>query len=510
MLLSVVMVVLVVTAAVAEYFYLGSLVHHTDVGHLQTAGAKENILLVGSTERCAPGMKANPAYGLCSQGVTGVNSDIVMIVHLDLGAHTVSLLSIPRDTFIPNARKEGANKIDAALYQGPTQLAAAIEEDFAIPINHFVELNFDTFAKVVDSLGGTHMYFPMPVFDAESGLNIRRPGCYLLNGYHALQVVRARHLQYQPKGYPFAHSTWPQEAQSDIARIRRTHEFLRVLASQVSARGIGDPLTDQSIATSVLPSLTVDNSFSEGHMVALAEAFASTSITNVPQFTFPVVTVEVGSYLYKGYYYGDIEFPLQPGGYAAIDKLFGVKPTQSTFNYTTLPAPGSFAVTVENGSGVAGQAKKVATDLTTRGFHVISTGDRTPVNPRETQTVVWYGGSPPPANGNWTSPAQAQAEAVLRQIQGPAVLGYNPSEVTPGATVTVQTGTDISLVPLAPKPVTTTTVKGTPTTVTPTTVYDPPSVSGDNGLGKPTQLAQPLQPWDPRSCNASLNGPGPY
>ena len=115
----------------------------------------------------------NPTYGLCSQGVNGVNSDVVMILHLNPANDSLSILSIPRDLFVPNARSDGANKIDAALYQGPDQLINAIEEDFGIPIQHFVELNFDSFINVVNALGGIKMYFPEPVFDAYSGLNVQ-------------------------------------------------------------------------------------------------------------------------------------------------------------------------------------------------------------------------------------------------------------------------------------------------------------------------------------------------
>ena len=43
---------------------------------------------------------------------------------------------------------------------------SAIEEDFGIPIHHYVELNFDSFQGVVNALGGIKMYFPEPVFDA--------------------------------------------------------------------------------------------------------------------------------------------------------------------------------------------------------------------------------------------------------------------------------------------------------------------------------------------------------
>ncbi len=230
---SVFLVIVLIAGAAAGYgWYLNHEIHRISLHNLSdvpTKGADagdENILMIGSTSRCALTVQ-NPAYGLCSQGVNGVNSDVVMILHLDPANSTLSILSIPRDLFVPNARSDGPNKIDAALYQGPDQLIAAIEEDFGIPIQHFVELNFDSFINVVNSLGGIKMYFPEPVYDAYSGLNIQTTGCLQLNGTQALQVVRARHLQYKPPGVTTTDPAyWPQEAQSDLARIRRDHEFL--------------------------------------------------------------------------------------------------------------------------------------------------------------------------------------------------------------------------------------------------------------------------------------------
>ena len=133
--------------------------------------------MAGSTSRCALKVQ-NAAYGLCSQGVNGVNSDVIMILHVDPAHHRLALLSIPRDLFIPNARNDGPNKVDAALYAGMSQLVAAIEEDFGIPIQHAVSLNFDQFANVVDALNGINMSFPMSVFDQESGLNVPRRSIY--------------------------------------------------------------------------------------------------------------------------------------------------------------------------------------------------------------------------------------------------------------------------------------------------------------------------------------------
>jgi LCP family protein required for cell wall assembly len=522
-----VVVILVVGAVVGDYYYLGSLVHHQKIKGLQTSGDSSiNILLIGSTTRC--GLKTqNPAYGLCSQGVTGVNSDIDMIVHLDTTTRAVSLLSIPRDLFVPNARIEGANKIDAALYEGPSQLVAAIEEDLGIPINHYVELNFDTFAGVVNALGGVRMYFPVPIFDAESGLDISHPGCYLLDGYHALQVVRARHLQIQPNPTVTNKKLWPQEGLSDLARIRRTHEFLRVLAAKVAARGLSNPLTDQSIATSVLPNLTVDTGFGESTMAALGEKFAHTNVANVAQETFPVIGLNApNGFQYKGYSYGSIVFPVQPTGYSLIDQLFGVSIDMSPFTDHALPAPSTFKISVEDGSGLANQAQSVASGLEAKGYRVNAVGERTPTGPL-TETVVWYGGVAPPADANWKNPGLEAAQSVMSQLEGPAIMGYNPALVTPGALVTVQTGTGLTL--KATVSTTTTSTARTSSTskplnpassisplvitlaatssVTTTTVPDPTGIATNPNFGVPSSTNPALEPWDPRGCNAAGAGP---
>ena len=491
------LVVVLILGVVGDYYYLGSKIHRTHINTLQSANGPENILLVGSTDRCALKVQ-NKAYGLCQDGVNGINSDIVMIVHVNPATRQLALLSIPRDLFVPNARQTGANKIDAALYEGPSQLATAIEEDFAIPINHYVELNFDTFANVVNALGGVYMYFPVPIFDAESGLNIPHAGCRLLDGYHALQVVRARHLQIQPTPTNHDFRTWPQEAQSDIARIRRTHEFLRVLATKVASRGLGNPFTDQSLISSVIGSLQVDQNFSENHMISLARDFATANIANVPQLTYPVVEVQDGSLLYQGYDYGDVEFPSQPTGRDTLNTVFDVGTDENSFTYRALPRPDSFKLSVENGSNTTGQAATIASDLAKRGFKIQSIGTRTP-NGVANVTVVYYGGSPPPLNANWTSPGLAAAQAVLSQLTGPAILGYDPSEVTPGAIVTVQTGNGLG-VTIPAKKTTTTSTKSHATTTTTT--------APSTGIfSAPTPTNQPLEPYDPRACNAAHDGP---
>jgi LCP family protein required for cell wall assembly len=500
----VVLVVLMATGGVAYGWYLNHKVTRIAVRNLTKAPAKgpdlgtENILLVGSTSRCSLSVQAS-VYGLCSQGVTGVNSDVVMIMHLNPNVPSVSILSIPRDLFIPNARIAGAYKIDAALEEGPSQLVAAIEEDFGIPIQHYVELNFDGFGNVVNALGGIHMYFPEPVFDAYSNLDVTTPGCHYLNGWEALAVVRARHLQYQPPGDtdPDPHD-WPQEAQSDLARIQRDHEFLRVMATAVSKQGLGNPVTDQQLISGVVGQLTVDSGLNLFDMVNLVLTYHKVNIQNAPQLTLPVQVDQFGDYDYKGSDYGDIEFPVQPMDQQVVDQFLGVSAGSDTLNGGPLPPPSSVTVSVLNGSGAYNQATTTAAALGQLGFKVVGTGD-TEIAAQQSETLVTY--------SQRTPADEAAAQAVADSMSGAVILAYGPTE--DGAEVTVTTGSDFTVNSPAAPP-TTTTVQGAAATTSTvpgssTTTTTTPS-NGD--FSAPTPPVEPLAPWDPRSCTAS-GGPGP-
>jgi LCP family protein required for cell wall assembly len=507
---SLFLVLVLVAGAAAGYgWYLNHEIHHIDLHNLTSAPGKgadagtENILMIGSTSRCALKVQ-NPQFGLCSQGVTGVNSDVVMLLHLNPAKNTVSILSIPRDLFVPNARSDGANKIDAALYQGPDQLIKAVEEDLGIPIQHFVELNFDSFMNVVNALGGIHMYFPEPIFDSFSGLDIRTTGCIGLNGTSALEVVRARHLQYKP---PDVTTTdpyyWPKENESDLARIRRNHEFLRVLASAVKAKGLSNPLTDNALVSGVVGDLTVDTGFSATDMIGLVLQYHNVNVNKAPQLTVPVQVDQFGNYVYQGGSYGDIEFPTEPQDHAAVDKFLGLKPSEDTYSGGALPSASSITVSVMNGSGTSNQASATAASLKALGFNIGALGDTTPVG-REAETVVYYSSKSP---GNL-----AAAQAVTNSMTGAVIMADDPSQMQPGSQVTVVTGTQFSVNP-PPAPATPTSAAGTTgaaggsgvgasSTTTPTTTSS--SSSANSGpFQAPTTTVEPLAPWDPRSCTAT-------
>jgi LCP family protein required for cell wall assembly len=456
----------------------------------------QNILMVGSTSRCALSVQST-AYGICDDGVNGVNSDVIMILHADPAAHKLSLLSIPRDLFIPNARSTGANKIDAGLYEGISQIVAAIQEDFGISIQHAVSLNFDQFANVVNAIGGINLSFPESVYDAESSLNVQAATCVHLNGTQALEVVRARHLQYQGDSTsPYA-DDWQQEAESDLARIRRDHEFLRVLASTIAAKGLDNPVVDLNLINSLKADMTFDQSWSVTDMVDLVLDFHSININAVPQLTLPVASVSDpegsgGQLVYEGGEYGDVEFTAAGPDLSTIDQFLNVKPDIDTLTGEPLPAASDVSVSVENGSEEYDQATDAADALSGLGFHVVGSGDVEPSGD-VAETYVYY--------GSQSATDEAAAEAVAHSMTGSVIMAYDPSEVTDGAQVTVVTGSQFGFVTSASS--TTTTVAPTSTTSTDgstTTTTSPFTSPSAQNIGTPSASTSSLAPWDPRAC----------
>jgi LCP family protein required for cell wall assembly len=485
---AVLLVIAIVGSIVGYVEYLNHQINRVAVKGLTgstSTGAEQgdiNILLVGSTTRC--GLKhQNAAFGLCSQGVTGVNSDVIMVLHLDPATKKAAILSIPRDVFLPNARAGGPDKVDGALAAGPTQLVNAVEEDFGIPIQHYAELNFDSFMGIVNALGGVKMYFPMPVYDAYSQLNIKQAGCVDLNGFEALAVVRARHLQYKPSDViTNNHADWPYDPQSDLSRILRDHEFLRVLASTVAKRGLSNPLTDRSLLAAVTPQLQVDRGLTLSGMVQLVLDFHGDNPYNAPQMTLPVDVDRQADYTYQGVSYGSVEFASEPQDIQAADALLGVSPSTDTLTGGSLPGPGSVTVSVENGTGAPDQAGQTARALQALGYKVVGTGDAQTTDP-VAETYVEY-------SSKTTEPA---AEQVAHSISGAVVMARHST--TNGAEVTVVTGSGFTVNGAATSPSGNGESSG-----------DAPVSSGVESpastLTAPTSVNPPLAPFDPRACPA--------
>jgi LCP family protein required for cell wall assembly len=441
------------------------------------AGQPTTILLVGSNTRAGLSPAEAKNFGTAAD-VGGARSDVTMLVHLDPKAGTVSLLSIPRDLFMPIPGQDKQQRVDAALNSGPDQLVQTIEDDLGIPINHYVELNFDTFQSVVNDLGGVDMNFPAPVRDAESGLHTLQTGCLHLNGAVALAVVRARHLEYETNG------VWVEDPNGDLARIRRDHEFLRVLATAVQHRGLDNPLTVNKILGSIAPKLKVDSGLSLSTMVSLARRFRRVGPDTVPTVTLPVIPAL--AYQYRGVDYGDVVLPTQPLDQQTIDQFLGLAAPPFADQ-----SPAGTTVTVVNRSGTAGKGTAVANELRALGFTApAATTGAFIASPGE--SVIVYG------------PGQLPAAQHLQSVLGGSVV-LGRAGPAPAAGLVLQVGTSLTVPGTTPPPATTTPVATATTGSTPPTTARPASGVSSVGGGAIAVNDTP-QSFDPTACARGVKG----
>jgi LCP family protein required for cell wall assembly len=481
--LSIGLIVVVVAAtgvgvsgwAYANYRY--HQIHFVVVPHLvkvKTTGPHANsvnILLIGSTSRCVLNGQQTGAFGSCAEGVTGVNSDVMMLLHADPNTGRVSILSLPRDLILQNVRPGQFHKLDAALADGPDILVQAIEQDFGIPINHFVELNFDSFQSVVNALGGVYMDFPDPVSDQIAGLSIPTSGCHYLDGFQALAVVRARHMSY------YVGRTEDYDGSGDLGRIVRDHEFLRVLATQIAAKGLSNPIRDNSLLSAILPDLTVDTTFSLQDMVNLVTTFHAVNADQAPETTLPNIEDHV-DYEYQDYDYGSVVLPSYPQDQQAIDQWLGVSaPAGGALS------PSSISVNVEDGINNPTGVTTTVSKLLALGFHAAGTGNDSvdPVGPLA-ETLVYY-----------SAGHLGQAERVTDSLSGIVSMAEGPT--INHAEVTIVTGTNFAVSGAASSSPTTPASTSTTSTTLPGA-----SIPAASSLGPVSSAVEALPSYDPRAC----------
>ena len=144
------------------------------------SGQPFNILLIGSDSRAGlTGLLARQT-GATSDLVDGQRSDSVKIVHVDPGAGTINMISIPRDTVVTllaNQTLYGKfNRINVNFGNGPSLLAQTITANFGIRINQTVVVSFAGLINAADAVGGVYLDFRYPSWDPYSGLRILHPG----------------------------------------------------------------------------------------------------------------------------------------------------------------------------------------------------------------------------------------------------------------------------------------------------------------------------------------------
>ena len=164
---------------------------------------------------------------------------------------------------------------------GPDLLVRTITANLGITIDHYAEIDFAQFERLVDVVDGVPMSFAAPAQDKNSGLYVGTPGCVTLRGEQALAYVRSRHLEVQVDGQ------WVEDRSADLSRIRRQQDFIRRALSRATA--VRNPIAFNQLVDRGVASITVDDGLSTIDLLRLAREFRSFGSDALLTSSLPVV-----------------------------------------------------------------------------------------------------------------------------------------------------------------------------------------------------------------------------
>ena len=303
-----------------------------------------NILIIGSDRRV-------------HQADVGARSDTLMVVRLDPQTNSISMLSVPRDLRV-DIPGFGLNKINAAYSLGGAKLTVeTVKQLLGVPINDFIDVNFEGFIKVVDKLGGAylmvdHRYYNNTAVTNYASIDIQ-PGYQVLNGHQALSFVRFRHDQ-----------------NGDFTRIVRQQMFLREMKRELAGSATITSFPHLFSVATIMSHYAVSDIASLSKIYGLVTLGLKLDTNHIYQAHITGTTPTIGGVSYVVATPQDIAAGVQEFLSPVSPQLRG----QSKASVSQLPRS-QVKITVLNGSGRAGAAAAVAAQLQTRGYVVAVGGN---------------------------------------------------------------------------------------------------------------------------------------
>ncbi|MFD7433374.1 LCP family protein [Streptomyces sp. NPDC059861] len=240
----------------------------------------ENILVLGSDTRAGGNEKLG---GGTDDG--SARSDTAMIVHVHEGRKKASVVSVPRDTLIDRPACTDADggshdAVSGVMFNSAYSTGGAacavktVESLTGIRMDHYLEVDFAGFQKLVDELGGVEVTTTQDIEDPESHLDLEA-GTHQLTGEQALGLVRTRH------GVGDG---------SDLGRIQLQQAFVKALVEQVKEIGLfTSPKKLYDLADTATNAVTTDSSLgSVDALTSFASGLKGISASKMNMVTMPV------------------------------------------------------------------------------------------------------------------------------------------------------------------------------------------------------------------------------
>lgn len=367
--------------------YISGQLQKIDVGingHSGPTGAL-NILLVGADRR--QGLSRKEQADLHLGHDAGQRTDTIMLMHVSKNHDSVSVVSLPRDSYV-HIPGHGMAKINSAYspqaYKdgGAKLTVKTVEENTGVQIDHYVEINFIGVLKIVDALGGVEICTPTALHDTSSGINLTA-GKHILNGKQALEYVRTRHTY----------------ANQDLGRIGAQQKFMSALLNKAISTGtLTNPGRLTNFLNTSLAAIRADSGFSSSAIRELAASMSGVSTDSVAFTTVPIANANytapgVGSSVLWDEQLKDQLFdkikndqPIAAQQKTKSKKNGGQQKPKSNL---TIP-PNRIQLQIFNGAGTAGLGARARRDLLGVGFQVPSIAKNSPSQGHRT-TLVEYG-----------------------------------------------------------------------------------------------------------------------
>ncbi|CAM5428117.1 transcriptional regulator [Streptomyces pilosus] len=240
-----------------------------------------NVLVLGSDSRSG---EENRELGGGEDG--GARSDTAMVVHLDAGRTAATVVSIPRDTLVdrpscPLPDGESTRPASGAMFNtayevgGPVCAVKTVEALTDVRMDHYVEIDFAGFARLVDALGGVTVTTEEDIDDDRSRLTLEA-GTHHLGGTDALALARTR--------YDVGDG-------SDLGRIELQQLLVKALLEQVARQNLlTSPARLYEVTDAATGSLTTDTGLdSLGELTRFGRSLQGLTSGGVTTVTMPVV-----------------------------------------------------------------------------------------------------------------------------------------------------------------------------------------------------------------------------
>lgn len=317
------------------------------------AGPPQNFLIVGSDD--VSGVDADDAILTERDDEIGQSlADTIMLLRVEPSDGSASLLSIPRDLWVEIVDDRGnfEAKVNAAFNlededERAERLTATVSENLDVDIQHYVHVNWNGFRELVDIVGGVEVCFERPQRDTQTGFLVETPGFHELGGDQALAYVRSRRMQEQADD-----GTWRSaDLQSDLDRIERQQEFLRLVIDQTDdLRNVGSVLAVQRLVEAAVSNIEIDQSLAIGEMVDLVRRYGAFGGEDLRTLSLEVTDVRRGAQ-------DTLDLVDSVANDLALDIFRGIEPDDVVASRVTVTVRGP-------------DAEAVADDLAEAGFVV--------------------------------------------------------------------------------------------------------------------------------------------